>query len=75
MLLIQQVNYRRDFDPRWAKNVRAIALVKCPGCGIESTLSANTHTVATDGTVTPSYVCPHTPCTFHEWVKLDGWRP
>jgi hypothetical protein len=29
--------------------------------------------VADDGTVSPSYVCPFPPCTFHLFVRLDGW--
>lgn len=33
------------------------------------------HTIAADGTVTPSTVCPEEGCTFHEWVILDGWTP
>ncbi len=49
------------------------ALVRCPGCGGESTLSKRVHDVAPDGSVTPSYVCPFPPCTFHEWVRLEGW--
>ncbi len=35
------------------------------------------HTIDDDGAVTPSLVCPHEdagkPCSFHEFVKLDGW--
>lgn len=32
------------------------------------------HSVAADGTVTPSCVCSaRVPCGFHEYVALDGW--
>ena len=31
------------------------------------------HTVAADGAVSPSLVCPSNGCTFHEHVTLDGW--
>jgi hypothetical protein len=37
------------------------------------TLGKRVHTVADDGTVSPSLVCPFAPCTFHEFVKLEGW--
>lgn len=60
----------------------------CPGCGRVAMLAEN-HVVADDGTVTPSDVCPYdaahvqrhglageTGCTFHEFIRLDGWsRP
>lgn len=45
----------------------------CPGCGKEGTLSKHVHKIADDGTVTPSDVCPFPPCTFHRWIKLEGW--
>jgi len=41
--------------------------------GHESTL--RTHSVANDGTVSPSSVCPVEGCAFHEYVRLDGWVP
>ena len=31
------------------------------------------HEIAEDGTVTPSVVCPHEGCGFHEYVQLNGW--
>jgi hypothetical protein len=31
------------------------------------------HTIASDGTVTPSCVCPRDGCGFHEHVKLIDW--
>ena len=33
------------------------------------------HTIAPDGSVSPSVVCPYPPCTFHQMVRLDGWEP
>jgi hypothetical protein len=44
----------------------------CPICKKVSMVGHN-HTVADDGTVSPSYVCPFPPCTFHEFVQLDDW--
>lgn len=31
------------------------------------------HTIATDGEVSPSVVCPITGCDYHEFVRLVGW--
>ena len=32
-----------------------------------------THGIAEDGAVFPSVVCTYPGCTFHEFIKLDGW--
>lgn len=48
------------------------ALMKCPQGHIAS-LSG--HEIATDGTVTPSVVCPEPGCGFHDYVKLLIWSP
>lgn len=32
------------------------------------------HEIAVDGTVSPSVVCPDEQCTFHEFIKLTGWK-
>ena len=60
----------------------SICQIGCPKCGWESNMSPTVHKVAADGTVSPSYICPHTtaaanhqPCNFHESIKLDGWVP
>lgn len=52
---------------------RRIVQLACPGCGKTARLAD--HLIATDGTVAPSVVCPHPPCTFHEVIQLDGWTP
>lgn len=36
--------------------------------------SLSNHEIAEDGTVTPSVVCPHEGCNFHEFIKLEGWQ-
>lgn len=59
------------------KNNFVILVVKCPECGVDSTVSNRVHTIADDGTVAPSYVCPHTKmngCKFHRYIRLDGWK-
>ena len=48
------------------------AEICCPGCHKVALLGSN-HTVASDGTVQPSDVCPFPPCTFHEFISLDDW--
>ncbi len=37
-------------------------------------LSIHKHTIAPDGTVSPSVVCPVKDCGFHEFIKLEGWK-
>jgi hypothetical protein len=57
--------------------------VVCPICHQPFILSPEVHSVAPDGTVTPSLVClqydfskkPPIKCSFHEWVRLEGWSP
>ena len=48
------------------------ATVSCPRCGRSASLSD--HTIAADGTVTPSLVCPYEGCDFHDWIALFGWE-
>ena len=33
------------------------------------------HEIAADGTVTPSVVCRHEGCAFHELIRLEEWTP
>lgn len=49
------------------------AEICCPGCGHVGLIGTQ-HTVMTDGAVRPSDVCPFPPCTFHEFIVLDGWN-
>jgi hypothetical protein len=48
------------------------AIICCPTCGRDAALSR--HSIAADGTVTPSCVCPE-GCGFHDHVKLVDWDP
>lgn len=56
---------------------------QCPLCGESSLISPRIHSIALDGTLHPSLVCqqynvstqPPVRCTFHEWVRLEGWVP
>lgn len=47
------------------------ALITCPKCG--QFVSLSTHSIADNGDVTPSLVCPHYGCDFHENVTLADW--
>jgi hypothetical protein len=49
------------------------AMVGCGLCGKNQTLTG--HTIAADGTVTPSLQCSFPPCTWHVYVRLEGWQP
>jgi hypothetical protein len=57
--------------PPWTSD---LALCTCPK-GHTFRLSGDVHSVAADGKVHPSYVCPAAGCGFHEWVRLVGWDP
>jgi hypothetical protein len=54
--------------------VSALALVTCDQ-GHECRVSERVHQIASDGTLSPSYVCGGTNCVFHEFVRLEGWSP
>ncbi|HYE72624.1 MAG TPA: hypothetical protein VEF04_04800 [Blastocatellia bacterium] len=49
-----------------------LAHMHCPTCGKQVAISAKTHSIADDGTVTPSMICPH-DCSFHEYIRLAEW--
>lgn len=52
---------------------RKFAIMTCPTCGIEASLSG--HEVTAAGVVTPSVQCPM-DCGFHQsGVVLQGWNP
>ena len=46
------------------------AMAICPN-GHEGSL--DDHTIAKDGAVTPSVVCPEKKCGFHDYIQLEGW--
>ena len=54
-------------------------VARCPGCSKVwaiyhelngKILGGQIHTIAENGTVNPSAVCPFKPCAFHEWIRL-----
>lgn len=40
----------------------------------EHYLGITNHTISPNGTVTPSVVCPVKNCTFHDFIKLEGYE-
>lgn len=67
----------RELKPgEYAKSLKPTklcwAILCCPQCGKLSTVGKN-HTVSADGAVTPSYVCPFKPCTWHTGIMLGDW--
>ncbi len=34
---------------------------------------SSVHTIAADGTMSPSYVCPVAGCVFHDFVRFESW--
>lgn len=69
--------------PWWRGVIRERAVLRDPRddvkqahlrgpCGHQMVLG-KLHVVAADGTVSPSLVCPIAGCTFHEYVRLEGW--
>ena len=48
------------------------ASLSCPECGRVASLSD--HTIDAAGNVSPSVVCPYQGCTWHVFVKLEGWE-
>lgn len=73
MKIFQQSN---DYLPGTWKGLKTRqgrkASFVCPECGQLGALVD--HDIGDDGTVTPSVVCPHLGCAFHEFIKLDGWN-
>jgi hypothetical protein len=54
-----------------AQGEKQTALVCCPNGHIASLTD---HDIKDDGAVSPSVVCPHEGCDFHEFIKLEGWK-
>ena len=48
------------------------AAIACPMC--DHLFSVVNHQITADGSCSPSVVCPHRDCTFHQFVQLLGWE-
>ena len=65
--------FKKDDGAHWAlQSERDLALCTCAN-GHSTRMTGNVHSIAADGTVHPSYVCPVDGCTFHDWVRLVGF--
>lgn len=56
----------------YMKDQKTVAII-CPSC--QRALCLPTHTVNSAGTVSPSVVCTHPGCTFHEFITLKDYSP
>jgi len=71
----------RVIDTPKGRQVEASVIsIKCPECRKTSSLQILVvgttpvgHAISEDGTVTPSIVCPHRPCSWHIHGRLMGW--
>lgn len=65
-----------NYEPGTWKGVRSDnergASFTCPECS--RTGSLIDHEINESGEVRPSVVCPSDGCSFHEFVKLEGWK-
>lgn len=59
--------------PKGPPAARFICYAECPRCKKMCGLAKGIHGVTLEGRVSPSFVCPHKDCTFHDWVRLEGW--
>lgn len=52
------------------------AVVTCPnghGMSVGGAPFGSRHTIGSDGTVSPSVVCPRSGCGWHVMLRLAGW--
>jgi len=49
-------------------------VIVCCDRGHVGTASPAIHSIAADGTLSPSWVCPFKGCTWHEFARLEGWE-
>lgn len=54
----------------WRAGTETRIMISCPQCG---TVAGLDHDIASDGTVTPSVICP-IGCGFHDHVRLSMWK-
>lgn len=59
--------------PSWTGVVGPSGRTAHVKCGKGHIASLAEHTIAEDGTVTPSVVCPWGGCDYHEFIQLIGW--
>lgn len=65
-------------EPVWDPGTKEPRIVKtaicvCPAC--DRPFSLVNHRISEQGRPSPSVVCPHPGCSYHEMVVLEGWTP
>ena len=71
ILGVRRVARYLDLAPgTWVKMADGTPTISCGGCGERGSLAD--HTIATDGTVSPSLVCP-ADCGWHVFGRLLDW--
>ena len=72
MLVVKQDN-DKSVASSWKGVIRDGVRTAGMTCPNGHTASLSGHAIAADGKVSPSVVCPHNGCDFHEYVQLEGW--
>jgi hypothetical protein len=67
---VERGHYAKSLDPK--RSGCGWGVIRCPECGKLATLGDN-HEVASDGSISPSLVCPFPPCTFHVSARFADW--
>lgn len=59
----------------WWRALRGRVFIRCPECKMPTQMGtdADGHAVNVGGEVHPSVECPTKGCTFHRYVRLEGW--
>ncbi len=71
MLLPRGMGERGTWKLKQVPGRPVTAEITCPECGKRSSMAD--HSIDSKGQVTPSIICPHVPCAWHENVILAGW--
>ena len=69
---IRKAESYEAFTPgTWFRQAGVAPMICCGFCGTRTSLAE--HTIAADGTVQPSLVCP-TDCGWQVFARLVGWE-
>jgi hypothetical protein len=65
---------KRNVDPKpaWVRDSKGRLFIRCE-CGLLMGLTH--HSIAADGTVSPSLYHAEPQCGWHVWGRLEDWRP
>jgi hypothetical protein len=74
MIEIPFTEYRKSFVepiPAWGREASGTVFIRC-ACG--KCIDLRKHTIAADGTVSPSVWHDSPECDWHVWAKLKDWQ-